>query len=835
MSSNSVEDAQAAAFIAWISTFNLSRPVSSLSDLNDGSALFDVLTVVDPEYFARPVTSSSSSALQQPDNWPLRFTSLKRLFRLITQYFVEVLHQSTSTVKSLDVPDLQKIAREGDAKETLVLCRLCIAIAVMSKHNAETIGGIQSLKEVHQQRLMEAIALVMSKLEPVPNDDAGDTTHMTEDDHYYEMHLERSRVLFDKDTVEKAYNTLVEEHQNLQSNYEDAIAEKAELVAQLNQARREVESMQGENISSKGDVMKRAEIDRLRTELQKSEDNLNAAEAEAERQAAIIADLNKKNDELQAQADEADHLKDKLDEFKHAAEKLSKMENVMEKYKKKLEESADLRRKVKSLEEQNARLVDTNAQLDAEFSKVASFKPLVDSYKTQLGELENKAASRAKEVESLKWELEQTKGKLKQAMEQQAKDAEAIELYQDRVKELELGATPNRPNFKGGVRDSIVLGTGGLEDELRGLGGELDDALSGTTTTDLKLQVRKLEKELEELRGAKGKEEESKILVLESLLEDAKRLKGRYEADYLKEHREKLVLLSEMEEIRAGRGDGGEAAIALRQRLNETVEELDALKKEHTELEVKFERANRDLTIAKSDLNLVNKDQVEILHSLRETLNQDKEALEAEIASLRNQLSEVSDKNKMHLEQVNTLLMEKVSMQTDGLGQRERMLERERELGDLRMVLAGKDIPEDVKAKMMALHEDAESVKEQLKVANDKLAKARQFIKSQDKLFREEHAKALNNLAGGQFDEAEESFRSQIKILEEEITRLKRLMAEAELRYRREQELMLGHIHAQGMAITKQHLAAQQKGAGGGGPSSWLGQQRKNLGQSLRR
>jgi len=91
------------------------------------------------------------------------------------------------------------------------------------------------------------------------------------------------------------------------------------------------------------------------------------------------------------------------------------------------------------------------------------------------------------------------------------------------------------------------------------------------------------------------------MLVLESLLEDANRLKARYEAEYLKEHREKLVLISEMEEIRAGRGDSGEAAIALRQRLNQLVDELDALKKKHTEMEVKYERMERELTIAKSD------------------------------------------------------------------------------------------------------------------------------------------------------------------------------------------------------------------------------------------
>lgn len=44
-----------------------------------------------------------------------------------------------------------------------------------------------------------------------------------------------------------------------------------------------------------------------------------------------------------------------------------------------------------------------------------------------------------------------------------------------------------------------------------------------------------------------------------------------------------------------------EAAIALRQRLNETVDQLDSLRKEHTELEVKFQSMNRELTIAKSD------------------------------------------------------------------------------------------------------------------------------------------------------------------------------------------------------------------------------------------
>lgn len=77
-------------------------------------------------------------------------------------------------------------------------------------------------------------------------------------------------------------------------------------------------------------------------------------------------------------------------------------------------------------------------------------------------------------------------------------------------------------------------------------------------------------------------------------------------------------------------------------------------------------------------MNLVNKDQLEILASLRESVNEDKVGLESDLDKLRNQIKELSDKNKMQLEQINGLLMEKVNLQSEGIGQRERMLERER-------------------------------------------------------------------------------------------------------------------------------------------------------------
>jgi protein HOOK3 len=77
----------------------------------------------------------------------------------------------------------------------------------------------------------------------------------------------------------------------------------------------------------------------------------------------------------------------------------------------------------------------------------------------------------------------------------------------------------------------------------------------------------------------------------------------------------------------------------------------------------------------------VNKDQLDILTSLRETVNEDKAALEADVDRLKIQVKELNEKNRMQLEQVNALLLEKVNLQSDGIDQRDRMLQRERDFG----------------------------------------------------------------------------------------------------------------------------------------------------------
>lgn len=141
-------------------------------------------------------------------------------------------------------------------------------------------------------------------------------------------------------------------------------------------------------------------------------------------------------------------------------------------------------------------------------------------------------------------------------------------------------------------------------------------------------------------------------------------------------------------------------------------------------------------------VTLVNKDQLDILATLRESVNEDKAGLETEVQELQGHIKELSDKNKMQLEQINALLFEKVNLQSEGIDQREKMLQRERAIGyvrsrfqmsgnlktifrDLRASISGKDVPEDIKARLLSLHEENIVIKEQYKTAQDKLTKAK--------------------------------------------------------------------------------------------------------------
>lgn len=100
------------------------------------------------------------------------------------------------------------------------------------------------------------------------------------DDHFYQIQIDRSRAMAEKDTLQNVYELLLTEHRALQTNFvsmprsahlanlsqvlqDDAVAEKSELEGQL----REAERQKNDRRADKTEAALRSELDRINEEL----------------------------------------------------------------------------------------------------------------------------------------------------------------------------------------------------------------------------------------------------------------------------------------------------------------------------------------------------------------------------------------------------------------------------------------------------------------------------------------------------------------------------------------------------------------------------------------
>jgi protein HOOK3 len=292
------------------------------------------------------------------------------------------------------------------------------------------------------------------------------------------------------------------------------------------------------------------------------------SEAQTSKQEKLIEELTKRLEEVQAKADEAERLKDQVDEYKHAAERLRKVEAQNEKYRKKLDEGAEARQMLQTLEDQNLDLLEKNSQLEEEYRKVSAFQGLMDTYKAQIADLENKNRVHSKELQETRYKLDESRRRLQAETDEVERGRDSITLLEERIQELEVSGRKRLSlSEKKGAFTNGKNGALNPEDEmddqdaadLSGIANEMDDAVRGTTTTQLKLEIRRLRRELQAAQSNKA--DASKIDVLQHLLDESQKMKARYEQDYLAEHREKLVALGKLEEIRAGKSDTGDGCV----------------------------------------------------------------------------------------------------------------------------------------------------------------------------------------------------------------------------------------------------------------------------------
>jgi protein HOOK3 len=76
--------------------------------------------------------------------------------------------------------------------------------------------------------------------------------------------------------------------------------------------------------------------------------------------------------------------------------------------------------------------------LEEELKKLSSFKPLMETYKEQIGSLEGKNSSLQVEKSKLEFELSETRSKIERMELQSKTDQEQLQSLEDQIHELEF-------------------------------------------------------------------------------------------------------------------------------------------------------------------------------------------------------------------------------------------------------------------------------------------------------------------------------------------------------------------------------------------------------------
>jgi protein HOOK3 len=100
-----------------------------------------------------------SKPTESGDNWVLRVNNLKKIHKMLTRYYDEVLNLSTANLTS---PNLNAIAKENNIDELINLCKLIVTAAVQCERRQTYIVEIQRLEPEVQQVLMLSIEEVMA-------------------------------------------------------------------------------------------------------------------------------------------------------------------------------------------------------------------------------------------------------------------------------------------------------------------------------------------------------------------------------------------------------------------------------------------------------------------------------------------------------------------------------------------------------------------------------------------------------------------------------------------------------------------------------------------------
>lgn len=140
----------------------------------------------------------------------------------------------------------------------------------------------------------------------------------------------------------------------------------------------------------------------------------------------------------------------------------------------------------------------------------------------------------------------------------------------------------------------------------------------------------------------------------------------------------------------------------------------------------------------------MDKDKRGIIASARDEARTESQTYSAQVGHLTDEIATLRERDRLHLEEIRRLMMDKIEMQASGLEQGAEALERERRLNDMRESLEAKGVPFESQGAMIEMQQRIDTLTSEVATLTHKLRKTGAFIKNQDALFRADEQRRVS-------------------------------------------------------------------------------------------
>ncbi|MCJ1250017.1 hypothetical protein MMC30_007243 [Trapelia coarctata] len=556
--------AAGAALVEWMNNLPVSGKTSSISSLNDGYKIWNVLRDLDPEHFVGDLPEGPETS----GKWVSRWQNLKHITKALISYITDVCGQTIPQDRS--IADLKLIATDGHLAETvkaglerrdatlqytddtIQLLKLVLIAAINSPKSQVYISAMLPLDEPSQQALRDLIEDVAhsvvvqasSSADIVQMQDTPRPTPDTEAPQNGAVVSSKPQTMDQELLFEERLGKVMADNENIKNEKRELQKDLRELHDRLARLQTNNDVLQ-EKLTKAEDILKQSGsargargepyIKELETRLREQEDLIANQEEQISDYKISLQTSIKTLEKLQKYQEREQSLQDELDVTKVERDNLAKKANTLDKYKQKLQASQGLEKENQLLRGELEEVRQQYQETEQIRQELAGLERAIEEYKRILSKTEQDCH----DLQVMKKQLEFNNATLAQRCEQ----ADGQHLRDEQI----IADLQAKSQTLDSTRSSGIGPVGGLD-------AELENSEKKEEQQNLALKGRGvgLSKSFADVN--------SKAIMLQKLLDDANGKHKEMEKKYFDLLEKYMILQSSLNGVPEGQNGGKDAA-----------------------------------------------------------------------------------------------------------------------------------------------------------------------------------------------------------------------------------------------------------------------------------